>query len=42
MTFFYAFHLILRGKLDICGRDDIFFFRSLLDFAENWAFLVFT
>ena len=24
MTFF-AFHLTLGGKLDICGRDDLFF-----------------
>ena len=40
MTFFLAFHLILRGKLDICGRDDLFFpffFWSSLDFAENWT-----
>ena len=33
---FLAFHLILRGKLDMCGRDD-FFFWSSLDFAENWT-----
>ena len=25
MTIFLAFQMILRGKLDICGRDDLFF-----------------
>ena len=24
-TLFLVFHLILRGKLDICERDDLFF-----------------
>ena len=25
MTFFFALHLILRGKLDIFGRDHLYF-----------------
>ena len=24
-TFFFDLHLILRGKLDVCGREDFFF-----------------
>ena len=30
MTCFFALHLFLRGKLDICGRDDFFFALHLL------------
>ena len=38
MTFFFALHLNLRGKLDIFGDDDLFFalyliLRGKLDFA---------
>ena len=25
VKFFFALHLILSGKLHICGRDDLFF-----------------
>ena len=41
MTSFCSFGLILREKLDICGRDDLFFFalhlilRGKLEFRET-------
>ena len=34
MTHFFALHLILGGKLDICGRFDLFFC-SLLDLGRK-------
>ena len=32
--FFFGLHLILRGKLDVCEREDLFFCSSL-DFWRN-------
>ena len=34
MTFFFGLHMVLGGKLDVGGRDDLFFF--------IFIFLVFT
>ena len=33
LRLFFAFHLTLGGKVDICGRDDLFFFS--LDFGQE-------
>ena len=32
-TFFFGHHMILRGKLDVCGRRDLFFFALHLTFG---------
>ena len=34
VTFFFAFHLILGGELDVCRRGDLFFCSSL-DFGRK-------
>ena len=36
MTFSWSFHPILGGKLDICGRDDLFLVFIRIR-AENWS-----